>query len=846
MKSRSAPAPYLLSVGRQTFYGMCFLLAVCTSVACAQAATLDFEDLQPPITLLSQYANRGVTFNGPQLRDYSQTPGFAHSGSKAIELCFAIEFCTAPLNVSFTAGQRRVRLWVGTSSSLSQASTVVLQALDQNDALVRQVSAVLGPSNGPVAVQTSLAINVPQASIRKLVLMFAAGPTGPAFNNGLVVDDLEFDNVGAPPVCSTTQNPIVSLLQPQSGETVNVNEFPLAGNVTTAVPLDEATLIVTGPGSTKSSDLLGAAIVSQTSGPFGSTLMDGYLAPGVNTVTVRVKNCHGTGQDSRSVVFSPIVSGTHFKFLGMEITQATQDLRNSVPLIADKPTIARVYLAVEGPTTSIAGVSGSLTATHPGGATLPNLRSINTITVNSSQGTFPKRLDLTASLNFVLPPNWTTRATLHFSLDQLFIQSSESDLPCNRCDNLDEIGAPRFVVFRPTRPLNLVLVPYEYSISATPTPDILFTPMAALQWLNNAYPVGGNFPSDGSGVRLLRYLPIRTTTKNLHNNNDQGDFLDELQDILNGLQEQSGTNWPSDVHLLAMTPCGCGGASRNPGSVSFGDTWAIENDPSKWKTKNFEYYGAVWAQEIAHNFGRYHAGNSHDEQPPQDLNFPYLHGSIGEPGLAINTEWWNGVPFVIPPGVPAASGPYPHAHDFMSYGDVNDTADHTFSWVSPYTYNALFKSFEVLGQPRIAAPARVEKLVVAGRINMEGTDAAFGRFHLATTAFSSSAGEAGEYAIELLDADGKALTSHRFNAQHVAGRSAMSFSEFVVWEPRTRLIVLKGKGGVLARRAISPHKPWVRVTSPKSGDTWGGKATVTWEAGDDDHDPLSFTVFYNS
>src|SRR5262249_47782079 len=193
------------------------------------------------------------------------------------------------------------------------------------------------------------------------------------------------------------------------------------------------------------------------------------------------------------------------------------------------------YLAVTGPTTSIAGVSGAITATHPGGATLPNLHSVNTITVAASQDTISKRLDLTTSLNFVLPASWTASATLHFSLSQLSIGSLQSTLPCDVCDTLDEIGAPRYVVFRPTRPLNLVLVPYEYSISQSPTPDILFTPMGALQWLNNVYPVAGNFPGDGSGVRLLRYLPTRTTSKNLHNDDDGGDFLDDLQDILDGL-----------------------------------------------------------------------------------------------------------------------------------------------------------------------------------------------------------------------------------------------------------------------------------------------------------------------
>jgi hypothetical protein len=356
--------------------------------------------------------------------------------------------------------------------------------------------------------------------------------------------------------------------------------------------------------------------------------------------------------------------------------------------------------------------------------------------------------------------------------------------------------------------------------------------------------VSGNFPQDGSGVRLLRYLPTRATTKNLHNDNDGGDFLDELEDILNGLQEQSGSSWPSDVHLFAMTPAAAVAGDSFPAASHM--EIPGRSRTARCQRKTLKAMGASGLKRSLTIFGRYHAGNSHNEQPPPDLGFPYLHGSIGEPGLAISTEWWNGSPFLIAPGVPAPSGPYKHAHDFMSYGAVNDLADHTFSWVSPYTYGALFTSFEVLTQARIAStPARVEKLVVAGRINMDG-NATFRPFHLVTTAFASSAGEVGEYTIELIDAEGKTLISHRFNARHITGLNAMSFSEFVPWKPGTQLVVLKGRGGVLAKRAVSPHNPWVRVTSPKEDETWGGKATITWEAGDDDHDPLTFTVLYNN
>jgi hypothetical protein len=58
--------------------------------------------------------------------------------------------------------------------------------------------------------------------------------------------------------------------------------------------------------------------------------------------------------------------------------------------------------------------------------------------------------------------------------------------------------------------------------------------------------------------------------------------------------------------------------------------------------------------------------------------------------------------------------------------------------------------------------------------------------------------------------------------------------------------VLKRNQTVLSERRVSAHKPWVRVTSPRSGEILGPKTTVSCEAGDDDNDPLTYTVLYNT
>ena len=92
----------------------------------AGPTVITFDDLSVPAggrkTLNTQYSAQGVTFNDVMAIDYSQSPfpaGFAHSGTVAIEQCFAVEFCTAPITATFTTGQLRVKAWVGYSFALS-------------------------------------------------------------------------------------------------------------------------------------------------------------------------------------------------------------------------------------------------------------------------------------------------------------------------------------------------------------------------------------------------------------------------------------------------------------------------------------------------------------------------------------------------------------------------------------------------------------------------------------------------------------------------------------------------------------------------------------------------------
>jgi hypothetical protein len=177
-------------------------------------------------------------------------------------------------------------------------------------------------------VQTPLEINSATHNIRRVMITFLSTSNGPAFNNGLVVDDFEFNSPSGPPVCTTTISPSVQILQPASNATFQTNNFPLQGQVATQSPLQSATLTVTNSAGTKSSNMLGT-LVQQAGGPYGVTSVFDELAQGSNTVSVTEANCHGSTNSSVTVNYQPIAQGTRFKLIGMEVVQATQDLQNT-------------------------------------------------------------------------------------------------------------------------------------------------------------------------------------------------------------------------------------------------------------------------------------------------------------------------------------------------------------------------------------------------------------------------------------------------------------------------------------------------------------------------------------
>lgn len=323
----------------------------------ASPVVIDFEDLpaggrfdRTQVAVVDQYADRGITFNHPAAFDYSKgsgaIPDFAHSGTKAMEQCVGIEFCVAPIEMSFSQAQPRVKVWIGFAdeAGLREQRMVLLIALDANGLEVGRDTAVLNVGPSPQPIRTSLEVSLGTASVTRAQVRFAGGHA----TNGLAIDDVEFDIAGPPippPPCTGTAAPSVTLTRPTNDLIVRQNAFRLQGVITTDSPLTSVILTVTGAGGTSMLDLT-ASIPAD--GVFNKDIID-QLFPGANIITLSTTNCVGTGQSGSLTVRleQPIVDLLISSVDPIQVVQNADLFHDgSIDLVRDKPAVVRVRIQI--------------------------------------------------------------------------------------------------------------------------------------------------------------------------------------------------------------------------------------------------------------------------------------------------------------------------------------------------------------------------------------------------------------------------------------------------------------------------------------------------------------------
>ncbi|HEY3412078.1 MAG TPA: hypothetical protein VGM51_03365 [Armatimonadota bacterium] len=832
-----------------------FILAVCAAVP---AAVINFDDLPAnghgsglAVPVTTQYSSLGVTFNSPTVFDYTKpTPilNFAHSGNNAIEQCYGAEFCTTPIQANFTTGQARVGVWVGCSGALAASQNVTLKGFNQFGDLVATASATLSASTGPTLIRTNLVISTINPVIRMVQVAFDPSTLD---MNGLAVDDLEFDTIGPPPPCTATAFPSVSLLNPAPGATVRCNRFLLEDNATSDDPAAMRTISIYGPSGG------GPYWVTTFTGSsrLGPTWIYEALTPGVNTILDEVRDCKSTAQASRTITYSPIPNTVRVTVLGGEVTQTIQDMNHHVPLIAGKRTVLRVYLRLDG-ATSLANISGHVYANRPGapdylflGPGIPpyNLASSNRITLNSTATLDSLRRDATASLNFDLPPEWTTEGRVHISLQDANTDDCEGSLAI-KGDLFEETGSGFFIyanfVTAPTVRIRAISVPYMPNGTTT-----VFAPTQTdfdhlSSWLRRAYPTANvSFLQGVLGVR-----------NGAPGNFDADDINSQLQDVRS--METSGNGAvDSHTHYYGMVADG-GGFMRGkadgiPSKVASGPTgpnWGWDTDGSYG-----DWYGG---HEIGHTFGRFHAKYCGANEcftfiwtfcPSGYVAYPYPNGlldgpnyfslfgyDVGDPSLSI-------APAVYPSDIWT---------DVMTYCDRE--------WMSDFTYSGILNRLRAENPSAGPVPrsmAAGDWLLVSATMNLTKETAVLRPFWRLPWLAARRSPDVSHYYIVMVNRLGTVLARYRFepmvDTEAVSGDDFhASMSEVVPWAEGTGRILILRDDVVLASREVSRSVPQVRVIYPNGGECLGcvnsAIATVTWTATDADADSLTYALHYST
>lgn len=784
--------------------------------------------------------------------------------------------------MEFNEGQGHIKAWVGYDEPLNERRTVTLTVFDNTGTQVGQDSIVFEPNQNPQPIRTSLEVNLQEPIIRHAIIGFAPHESTGQYN--LAIDDIEFDTMGPQPCPPNTPNPSLNIINPPAGPNpVNTqfNNFLLEGTVFSQADLLRATVTITSPtGSTNSQDLL--SLFPGLSRPgithyFGINL-GSFLFPGSNTITVRVENCGGAIEiPPRTVIYSPVVSGTQFLFMGMEVTQAIQDTENSIPLITDKRTFVRAYLDVGGPTSQIRDVSGVLSAfrspgANAGGDFVGSVRSLNTIPILSSSDIVTKRSTYPdGSLNFEIPTEWTRLGPLHFTLtpyvEGIAQGSIVSDIPCQDlrlepplrflgCDNLragTSNPTPVFNFFQPAQPLRIALFPLPYNISSLTILPTLSDLNMLISWLQRAYPtpqvltnIGPMTGTGYNGVPTCSQVNADLFSRWILDTSPFfGGNTDARTRYYGIVSDNNGNNF-----MRGCAPVGgpIGSGPTGPG------TWGWDSDGSYG-----DWYGG---HEMGHILGRQHPGYADTGdgactrndmlQDRADPNYPYANGlisgsdqryfgfDVGDPANGISTQV----------RIPTTWT------DVMTY--------RCNQWISDYTYLSILGGLPSAGPSmgiNITGNGGINNtetmfnasLLVLGNLNLNESTIELEPFSVVPNLTLTQRPLNSSYTIDLLTDNGTLLARYPFEPKIYADippeeDQIALIGEVVPYVQSTARIVISNESRELASRTVSSSTPEVNMIYPNGGEKLQDEGTiiVSWNASDnDDEDRLTYSLLYS-
>jgi hypothetical protein len=493
----------------------------------------------------------------------------------------------------------------------------------------------------------------------------------------------------------------------------------------------------------------------------------------------------------------------------IEVTQAIQDLNNSVDLVAGKKTFVRVHVSAP---VNVADVYATLTGKR-GFVTLSPVLSPGNPGADITVRPSPDRGQLDHSFWFELPSGWVTAGNLTLTA-RIDPNNAKNDLLLG--DNVRAVT----VNFKTTPPLRLRLVNVQYTSGGNTYLESNFHLNALESWLRRAYPI--------SSLEVTRQTFVYPTP-GLPNVDTLHGWL-ALGKIFRILF--SGED-PRVVYYGVVDDGGGfmrGKAAGIPGTIAAGpsgtDDWGWDFDGSY-----NDWYGG---HEIGHTRGRYHAEFC---GAADGAAYPYPTGRIS-PDLT-----GNGAIYGFDITTKAIYGPT--WKDVMTYCDNQ--------WVSDFTYEGIRTYLVGIGQ-QAAAPAMVtasDFLAVVGTADMVSNTASLESVYLISQDATVPLPETGAWTIALVDASNADLATYPFapdeltDAEDSPGTPGV-IAEIVPWSPGTVRVEIRYGGGVVAQRSASANAPTVDLTAPADGSSPSGPFQAAWTGSDLDGDSLVYSLLYSN
>ncbi len=502
--------------------------------------------------------------------------------------------------------------------------------------------------------------------------------------------------------------------------------------------------------------------------------------------------------------------GPDMEIDAIEVTQAIQDLNNSVELVAGKPTYVRVHVSSPANQADVyATLSGKrgwsfltpiLSPGNPGGD----------ITVLTS----PDRGQINDSFWFQLPSSWTTAGNLTLTAR---LDPNGAKFDPDSSDNIDSVT----VNFLQTPPLRLRLFNVQYTANSS-TYLAGNSHLNSLEsWLRRAYPINSlqvtrqTFVYPTSGLpnvdTLHSWLALAKLLRIIFNSEDGRTVYYGVVDDGGGFMRGKAAGIPGTI---AAGPSGAG---------NWG--WDFDGSYNDW-------YGG---HEIGHTRFRYHAEYC---GAGGGVAYPYANGRIS-PALSGNTAIYG---FDI-----TTRAIYdPNWKDVMTYCSNQ--------WVSDYTYEGIRDYLAGIGLQTsgVQTVTANDFLIVVGMADLDGNTASLESVYQITQEATVPLPVPGDWTIALVDAGENDLATYDFTPNELTeseespGRPAV-ISEVVPWEVGTVKVEIRYLGSVVESRSASANPPSVNITAPGNAVTLtAGEFNVTWTGSDPDGDSLTYSVLYSN